>query len=109
VTYRVYVTHLGNGGPIVQQEAVLREVTGKDNVILIGDFNFRPDSAQYELTTATLDDAWLRRWPAGVDDQGRRFDRRIDHVFVSPGIAVRDAQYITDPASDHPALWVEIE
>jgi endonuclease/exonuclease/phosphatase family metal-dependent hydrolase len=107
--YNVYVTHLGNGGPIVQQEAILSEVAGTGNVILMGDFNFRPDTAQYRLTAAALDDAWLLRWPEGTDDQGRRFDRRIDHVFVSAGTAVSDAEYITDPESDHPALVVEIE
>ena len=106
--FNVYVTHLGNGGPVVQQEAILSEVEGKEKVILMGDFNFRPDSAQYQLTTRALDDAWLLRWPESVDGQGRRFDRRIDHVFLSPGMTAREAQYITEPESDHPALAVEI-
>jgi endonuclease/exonuclease/phosphatase family metal-dependent hydrolase len=75
----------------------------------MGDFNFRPGTAQYQLTRETLADAWLLRWPDGVDGQGRSFSRRIDHVFVSPGMVVVDAQYITDPQSDHPALVVEIE
>jgi endonuclease/exonuclease/phosphatase family metal-dependent hydrolase len=75
----------------------------------MGDFNFRPDSAQYRLTTAALEDAWLLRWPQGTDDQGRRFDQRIDHVYISPGMAVTDAQYITEPESDHPALVVEMQ
>ena len=108
-TFNVLVTHLGNDGPIVQQEAILKEIGGLENVILMGDFNFRPDTVQYQLTTATLEDAWLRVWPQGVDGEGRRFDRRIDHVFVSPGMAVGDAWYITDPESDHPALVVETE
>jgi len=108
-TVWVYVTHLGNDGPIVQQEAVLQEAAGKENVILMGDFNFRPDSAQYQRTREVLEDAWLLRWPEGVDGQGRSFSRRIDHVFVSPGTAVVDAQYMTEPESDHPALVVEIE
>ena len=69
----------------------------------------RSDSEQYAQTTALLEDAWLRRWPEGVDGQGRRFDRRIDHVFVSPGTLVDEARYITDPESDHPALVVEIK
>jgi endonuclease/exonuclease/phosphatase (EEP) superfamily protein YafD len=60
------------------------------------------------LTTALLDEAWSLRWPEGVDDQGRRFDRRIDHVYLSPGTTVGEAWYITDPESDHPALAVEI-
>jgi endonuclease/exonuclease/phosphatase family metal-dependent hydrolase len=112
--WNVYVTHLGNSGPIVQQTAILEGIEGRKNVILMGDFNFRPDSPQYEQTTVLLDDAWLLRWPRGVDDQGRRFDggnhfdQRIDHVFVSPGTKVEEAWYITDPESDHPALAVEI-
>jgi endonuclease/exonuclease/phosphatase family metal-dependent hydrolase len=33
----------------------------------------------------------------------------IDHMFVSPGLAVRSARYINSPQSDHPALVVEIQ
>jgi endonuclease/exonuclease/phosphatase family metal-dependent hydrolase len=106
--FHVFVTHLGNGGPIVQQEAIIERVQGKEEVILIGDFNFRPDTEQYRLTVDLLDDAWLLKWPQGTDDQGRRFDRRIDHVFVSPGMAISDAQYFTEPQSDHPALAVTV-
>jgi endonuclease/exonuclease/phosphatase family metal-dependent hydrolase len=105
--YHVYVTHLGNGGPIVQQEELLEEIA-PENVILMGDFNFRPDTAQYRLTTKVLDDAWALRWPQGVDDEGRQFPERIDHVFVSPGTDVIAARYDTEPESDHPALVVEI-
>lgn len=107
-TWRVFVTHLGNGGPLVQQENFLDFIAGQENVIAMGDFNFRPDSEQYAHTTLALADAWLQRWLQGVDDQGKRWDRRIDHVFISPGVEVIDAGYIDDPASDHPALWVEI-
>ena len=106
-TYNVYVTHLGNDGPIVQQEAVLEELAS-EHVILMGDFNFRPDTAQYRMTTEVLDDAWALRWPQGTDDEGRQFPRRIDHVFVSPGTDVVAARYYTEPESDHPALVVEI-
>ena len=106
-TYNVYVTHLGNGGPIVQQEEVLEELASED-VILVGDFNYRPDTPQYRLTTAVLDDAWALRWPQGVDGEGRQFPERIDHVFVSPGTDVVAARYYTEPESDHPALVVEI-
>ena len=106
--YNVYITHLGNGGPIIQQEAVLQAVGDKDDVIVMGDFNFRPDTDQYQLTTSRLDDAWLVRWPSGVDDQGFNPDRRIDHIFVSPGFVIDDIRFITDPQSDHPALVAEI-
>lgn len=104
VTYNVFVTHLGNGGPIVQQEAILQIVEGRQNVILMGDFNFRPDTPQYALTTALFDDAWLRRWPEGVEDSGLQPTKRIDHIFISRELDVEDARFIDDPASDHPAV-----
>lgn len=106
--FNIFVTHLGNDGPIVQQEAVLKEIDGLENVIAMGDFNFRPDSEQYRLTTSTLEDAWLLKWTSGVDDQGYNPTRRIDHIFVSPGTTVAEARYLTQPESDHPALVVEI-
>ncbi len=107
--FHVFVTHLGNGGPIVQQENVLAEVDGLENVILMGDFNFRPDTPQYRLTVQTLVDAWRLRWPDGVDDRGVRPSKRIDHVFLSPGLRVQDVRYLFSPASDHPALLAVLE
>jgi endonuclease/exonuclease/phosphatase family metal-dependent hydrolase len=106
--FNVFVTHLGNGGPIEQQRGFLREVEGRANVIAMGDFNFEPDGEQYRLTTAVLSDAWLLRWPAGIDDRGLNPADRIDHIFVSPGIAVRDARFLIGPESDHPALVVDV-
>ncbi len=102
-TYSIFVTHLGNGGPIIQQEAILEAAAGRESIILMGDFNFRPGGEQYALTTAVFDDAWLRKWPDGVDDQGHDPADRIDHIFISPNIQVTDVEYIFSPASDHPA------
>jgi len=107
--FNIYVTHLGNGGPLIQQENFLAEIDGNDDVIAMGDFNFNPDSEQYQLTTQTLDDAWLQRWPDDVDDEGVHLDTRIDHIFVSPGTRIRDARYLLRPESDHPAMVIEIE
>jgi endonuclease/exonuclease/phosphatase family metal-dependent hydrolase len=107
-TIKIFVTHLGNGGPIIQQEAILEEVNGLDNVIAMGDFNFRPNSEQYLLTTNQLEDAWLSKWPQGIDDHGFNPTDRIDHAFVSPEITIDDARYLTKPESDHPALMVDI-
>jgi endonuclease/exonuclease/phosphatase family metal-dependent hydrolase len=106
--FQVVVTHLGNGGPIVQQQALLQSIDTSLPVIAMGDFNFRPDSEQYQLTRTVLDDAWLLRWPNGVDDQNRSMSDRIDHVFVSPGTTINGAEYVETPDSDHPALWVEL-
>lgn len=107
-TFHIFVTHLGNGGPIVQQEALLQVVQGVPDVIAMGDFNFRPDTQQYQITRQVLDDAWLLKWPTGVDDQGVNPLRRIDHVFVSPGMQITGVWYLAGPASDHPAMKVEI-
>ncbi len=106
--FNILVTHLGNDGPLVQQQELLREATGIAPVIAMGDFNFRPNSASYQLTRKVLDDAWLVRWPGGVDDQGYNPSDRIDHIFVSPGTSVKDAHFMTAPESDHPALWVDL-
>lgn len=107
-TYNIFVTHLGNGGPIIQQEQILEVVDQLPNVILMGDFNFRPDSPQYQLTRKSLNDAWLLRWPNDRDDQGVHLEKRIDHIFISDELYVTDCRYILSPASDHPAMWAAI-
>ncbi len=104
--YEILVTHLGNGGPIIQQQQVLSRLAGLQNVIAMGDFNFDQTSEQYKLTTQTLEDAWVSAGSpptAGLD-----MGHLIDHIFVSPRMVVQAAQYIASPASDHPALLVEI-
>ncbi len=103
-TFRVFVTHLGNGGPIVQQRQFLQLVQGKENVVAMGDFNFRPDTEQYRITTQVLVDTWTARWPQWKDSRGVAPRRKIDHIFVSPDVQVLDAQYLESPASDHPAV-----
>jgi endonuclease/exonuclease/phosphatase family metal-dependent hydrolase len=37
-------------------------------------------------------------------------DNRIDHIFVSKTLSVRDPVYVLPPASatDHPVHWAEI-
>ncbi|MDF1513917.1 MAG: endonuclease/exonuclease/phosphatase family protein [Anaerolineae bacterium] len=104
----VIITHLGNGGPMEQQQAILDYIQNLENVILIGDFNFRPDSEQYVLTTISLEDAWLvQENPA---ESGPELDpsRRIDHIFVTPGTPVMQSRYIVSSQSDHPALWADL-
>lgn len=110
--FNVYVTHLGNGGPLVQQEAIMGEVNAKSNVVLIGDFNFEPSEPQYNLTIDTLNDSWLLADSSDIDykdDMEYNVSERIDHIFVSPGMTLSECQYIVSKESDHPALWAEIE
>ncbi|MHA1451103.1 MAG: endonuclease/exonuclease/phosphatase family protein [Candidatus Hodarchaeales archaeon] len=107
----IYVTHT-YGRTIAKeilQNDVLKLAEGKSNVIFLGDFNFRPLSSPYNLTTAVLNDSWLVKWPTGIQP-GVEFNasRRIDHIFVSPSLNVTDSRFIVCDESDHPALWTEI-
>jgi endonuclease/exonuclease/phosphatase family metal-dependent hydrolase len=54
-----------------------------------------------------LEDAWksasLQRFPPGLDAA-----TRIDHIFLSPGMRVLEADFYAPGPSDHPMLVVEI-
>jgi endonuclease/exonuclease/phosphatase family metal-dependent hydrolase len=104
--FNILVTHLGNGGPLVQQEAILAEAAGMERVILMGDFNFRPDSPQYAQTVDVFDDAWVKAGstPAAEIDP----DDSVDHVFISPVLTADEAYYVNSWASDHPALFAVV-
>lgn len=107
-TFNVYVTHLGNGGPLVQQTAILDWVRGQSDVIMMGDFNFRPETEQYRLTTLEFADAWVAQTEAAIIEPGFNPERRIDHIFVTPGTQVARTRYLLSPHSDHPALWADV-
>ena len=108
-TYQIFVTHLGNGGPMFQLEDLLTRIPDSGNVIVMGDFNFEPTTDQYALMTKTLSDSWLLKWPGGKEIPGLSADERIDHIFVSPGIPVTESEYVTNPASDHPYLYIVVK
>jgi endonuclease/exonuclease/phosphatase family metal-dependent hydrolase len=110
-TFSVYVTHTSGrtSAKVILQNDILDAASGKSNVIFIGDFNFRPYSEPYNITTAILDDSWWVKWPTGISSQGEENTNEVDHIFLSPGMDVSDCQYVTDPQSDHPAYWADIQ
>ncbi|MFW9802307.1 MAG: endonuclease/exonuclease/phosphatase family protein [Candidatus Thorarchaeota archaeon] len=110
-TFTVYITHTygRTSTKAILQNDILNAANGKSNVIFMGDFNFRPFSEPYNITTAVLEDSWWVRWPTGINSQGENNTRRIDHIFLSPGLDVSDCRYVTDPQSDHPAYWADIQ
>ena len=108
-SYQVFVTHLGNDGPIFQLEDVLTRTKGLNHVIVMGDFNFSPTTDQYALMTQTLSDSWLRKWPGGKETPGVSKDDQIDHIFVSSEIEVLESEYQASPASDHPYMVTVIQ
>jgi endonuclease/exonuclease/phosphatase family metal-dependent hydrolase len=107
-TFTVLVTHLGNKGPMIQQQQVLKLLDGQPNVIAMGDFNFRADTQQYALTTQSLADGWLSAAQRQLTPPELNVERRIDHIFVSPGTRVLRAEYFGPGPSDHPAMFAEI-
>ena len=107
-TFTIGVTHLGNGGFIYQQRDILGELKGKENVVLTGDFNFRFDSDSYRLTEESLDDAWVLKWGPDANDRELDHTRAVDHIFVTPGTTIAECRYLTEPESDHPAIFAEI-
>ena len=108
-TYQIFVTHLGNDGPVIQLKNLLTRVDSLKDVIAIGDFNFKPTTDQYDLITSTLADSWLLKWPGGKETPGLQADQRIDYIFVSPGMNVIESEYVNDPASDHPHMYIVIQ
>jgi len=86
---------------------LLQRAAGQENVIALGDFNLRPYEAAYQLIDAEMINVWTATYPDGGTMPE---ERRIDHIFVSPGLEVRDPAYLLPPesATDHPAHWAEI-
>jgi endonuclease/exonuclease/phosphatase family metal-dependent hydrolase len=100
----VAVTHLGNDGPMVQVENALAGLGTPPRGVLTGDFNYVVRSPQHAVVMARLDDAWS----AAISRGGERRHDDLDHLYVTRGLRVREARYLREPASDHPALLAEI-
>ena len=113
MVFNVFVSHPAGSAASKQAHtaAMLNLAAPLDNVILMGDFNWREDSPHYALVNATYLDTWRTKWPTGIDDDLLSMQVTIDHIFISDTIfAVDDARYIPAPESqtDHPAYWAEI-
>ncbi|GAB6158395.1 hypothetical protein JCM39194_15950 [Desulfotomaculum varum] len=110
-TVSFFCTHLGlNEQERLQQaEEILRIVTRTNRpVILVGDFNDRPDSPVYNLITSVLQDAagsgeGAATYPAGQPTE------RIDYVFISPAWQVLASFPMQANASDHLPLAVDLQ
>ncbi|WP_346619677.1 endonuclease/exonuclease/phosphatase family protein [Blastococcus montanus] len=94
-----------------------------DTGVLVGDFNTGPDAPELDVLRQRFTDAWrLARarddqagWKFWQKDEGLTHpahspSKRIDHVWVSAGVAVAGA-YVLDAegASDHLPVVVDLE
>ena len=123
----VTATHLsgGNAERRAAQVAALADLhtDGMETGVIVGDFNGEPEAPEFDVLRQRFTDAWqLAR--AREDQAGWRFWRgadgdtfpahsprkRIDHVWVSEGVAVAGAHVGGDEgASDHLPLVVDLE
>ncbi|MFX0083554.1 MAG: endonuclease/exonuclease/phosphatase family protein [Candidatus Hodarchaeota archaeon] len=111
IIFNVYVSHPAgsNDAKLAHIQALMNRISGKINVISMGDFNSRENSTYYNESVSVLQDVWLTKLSGGVDGPIFDLSERIDHIFISLTFTVLEAWYITDPQSDHPALWSEIQ
>jgi endonuclease/exonuclease/phosphatase family metal-dependent hydrolase len=134
---RVFVTHLTNGAPEVNQaqaESLMDfvEASGETPAVVAGDFNAREDSPQIEALTGQWVDSYRALHPEDegftccVDDLSssttESLEERIDYVFLVPGVQdvvrVVSSQTLLDQAfqtgdhwqwaSDHAGLLIDI-
>ena len=93
-------------------EALLQRSQAKPYAIALGDYNLPDTEVAYQLLESVFNNAWTSAYPtkispSGVDMSG---SNRIDHIFVSRSLGVRNPVYLLPPASgsDHPVHWAEI-
>lgn len=103
---RVLNTHLeyGSQAERLRQAAAVADAvrSGRSSVVLLGDLNAGPSSAEVARVCEVVTDSWAL---AGTGD-GFTFDAvnphvRIDYVLVGDGVSVRSAHVLPTHASDH--------
>lgn len=118
----VIVSHFG----LIQEEkqraadAVLDFKIGSDNAcVFMGDMNSIRESVHAERLKTSFSIAnekdELVTWPAEYTAPERQYfssplwNRQIDYIFVSDGISVSKTEAIYSLASDHKALYADVE
>jgi endonuclease/exonuclease/phosphatase family metal-dependent hydrolase len=97
---------------LVFAKVLLERSKDKPYVIALGDYNLRDYEEAYKLINSVYTNAWTSVYPSkisadGVDMSG---ENRIDHIFVSSALGVRNPVYVLvpDSATDHAVHWAEI-
>jgi endonuclease/exonuclease/phosphatase family metal-dependent hydrolase len=97
---------------LVFAKMFLERSRDKANVIVLGDYNLRDYEEAYQLIAAVYTNAWTSVYPSkiGADGNDMSGENRIDHIFFSPALLVRNPVYVLPPASatDHPVHWAEV-
>ena len=113
-TFQIYNVHPdgSDASMLVFAETLLERAAGKSNVIALGDYNLRDYEEAYQLIDDLYTNAWVSIYPSEISPEGVDMsgENRIDHIFFSLDLDVRDPVYILPPesATDHPVHWAEI-
>ncbi len=97
---------------LVWAESLLERSKDKFNLIALGDYNLRDDEEAYQLIARVYPNAWESAYPSKISADGTDMsgENRIDHIFYSQSLTVRNPVYILPPqsATDHPVHWAEL-
>lgn len=127
-TFFFFNVHFDHQGVVARRESghlmvkKMKEIAGKERVILTGDFNSLPDTEQIKIISENLKDAYVHTemppyGPVGTAN-GFKLDaplkNRIDYIFVSPSIQVLKYASLTDSKdqrfpSDHQPVVAKIK
>jgi endonuclease/exonuclease/phosphatase family metal-dependent hydrolase len=97
---------------LVFARVLLARSKDKPNVIALGDYNLRDYEEAYQLIDAVYTNVWTSIYPSKISEDGVDMsgENRIDHIFVSPTLGVRNPIYVLVPesATDHAVHWAEV-
>ena len=81
---------------LVFARTLLDQSRDKPYVIALGDYNLRDEEEPYQLIGSVFTNAWTSVYPSeiGLDGLDMSGENRIDHIFVSPALGVRNPIYI---------------
>lgn len=95
----------------------IEEIDDKGNFLLMGDFNFQPQSDEYGLMldddaivdATAVDEGWS--WRPSYAAEGKAERSRIDYVFCNAALGPRISNVTIDrdaEGSDHMPVWIGI-
>src|SRR5262245_63232358 len=110
----VFVTHLQHDSRTARllQVDAIRQVlaTTEPPVVLVGDLNSRPDSAEISQLTEVLTDAWATAGQGpGYTFSARRPRARIDYVMSTDDLVAWGAEVLRSQAADHLPLVADLQ
>ena len=113
-TFNIYNVHPDGSdeAKLAIVHMLLEQSEYQTNVIILGDFNMRETEESYQLVDSKFTNAWMSVYPSGISPDGVDMSgrNRIDHIFISNNLMVRNPVYVLPPdsATDHPVHWAEV-